>query len=236
VGANYIPPVFDYSQGSPRAVTGGVVVRDAGLPTLRGRYVYADFFAGDIRSLVLAKPRAADDRSSGLSQSSIAAFGEDACGRVYVVSLDGPVQRIQDGALAPCTFRTPPPPLPRPAPVPPAGGQAAPDRTPPRVRIRIARKGRVGRRATPRILLTASEDCRVTIRARLAGTRLRRARAALRGGHRVTVRLRPRAKAIERIRRALRRHRRITLSVSLVAVDPSGNAGRVTKRLKVRRG
>ena len=236
VGANYIPPVFDYSQGSPRAVTGGVVVRDAGLPTLRGRYVYADFFAGDIRSLVLAKPRAADDRSSGLSQSSIAAFGEDACGRVYVVSLDGPVQRIQDGALAPCTFRTPPPPLPTPAPVPPAGGQAAPDRTPPRVRIRIARKGRVGRRATPRILLTASEDCRVTIRARLAGTRLRRARAALRGGHRVTVRLRPRAKAIERIRRALRRHRRITLSVSLVAVDPSGNARRVTKRLKVRRG
>jgi glucose/arabinose dehydrogenase len=51
----YIPPIHDYSQGSPRAVTGGVVVRDPGLPTLLGRYVYADTYAGDVRSLLAGR-------------------------------------------------------------------------------------------------------------------------------------------------------------------------------------
>jgi glucose/arabinose dehydrogenase len=237
VGANSIPPVFDYAQGSPRAVTGGVVVRDAGLPTLQDRYLYADFFSGDIRSLVLARPRAADDRSSGLSQTSLAAFGEDACGHVYVVSLEGPVQRIQDAMPGPCSFRPAPPPLPPLPATPPAGGPPPrPDHTSPTVSVRAARKGRVGRRATPRILVTASEDCRVTIRARLAGTPLKRVRAALRGGRRTVVRLRPRTRAVRRIRRALRQHRRVTMTVSVVAVDPAGNVGRLTSRLKLRRG
>ena len=102
--------------------------------------------------------------------------------------------------------------------------------------IRVARKGRVGRRATPRILLTASENCRVTIRARLAGTTLKRVRTPLRGGRRTIVRLRPKAKAVKRIHRALRRHKRVTMIVSVTAVDAAGNTGRVTRRLKVRRG
>ena len=39
----YIPPAFDYGRDAGRTVTGGVVVRDPGLPTLLGRYLYADF-------------------------------------------------------------------------------------------------------------------------------------------------------------------------------------------------
>ena len=51
--------MFDYAQRPrPHAVTGGYVVRDPGLPTLRGRYVYADYFDGDIRSFAPAQPRA----------------------------------------------------------------------------------------------------------------------------------------------------------------------------------
>jgi hypothetical protein len=94
----------------------------------------------------------------------------------------------------------------------------------------------VGRRATPRIALTASENCRVTIRARLAKTTLKRVRTPLRGGRRTIVRLRPKAKAIKKIRRALRRRKRVTLVVSVIAVDAAGNTGRVQRRLKVRRG
>jgi hypothetical protein len=93
----------------------------------------------------------------------------------------------------------------------------------------------VGRRATPRILLTATENCRVTIRARLAKTNLKRVRTPLRGGRRTIVRLRPKAKAIKKIHRALRRHKRVTMTVRLTAVDAAGNTGHVTKRLKVRR-
>jgi glucose/arabinose dehydrogenase len=236
VGANYIPPVFDYARSGAKAVTGGVVVRDPGLPTLRGRYVYVDFFGGDIRSFVPAQPRAIDDRATGLIQGSVVAFGEDACGHVYVVSLNGTVERIQDGALGACVLKPQPPPLPPAAPSGPSAGPGPPDRTSPRVTIRVARKGRVGRRATPRIALTASENCRVTIRARLAKTTLKRVRTPLRGGRRTIVRLRPRAKAVKRIQRALRRHRRVTMLVSVTAIDAAGNSGRVQRRLKVRRG
>ena len=119
---------------------------------------------------------------------------------------------------------------------PPRLATVLPDHTSPRVNIRVARKGRVGRRATPRILLTATENCRVTIRARLAKTNLKRVRTPLRGGRRTIVRLRPKAKAIKKIHRALRRHKRVTMTVRLTAVDAAGNTGHVTKRLKVRRG
>ena len=225
-------PVIDFPRPAYTALTGGVVVRDPGLPTLAGRYLYADYYGGVIRSLALGLPRATDDRPTGLATvQNLAAFGEDACGHVYVVSNNGGVSRIQDGALGPCVpgrvGTTPPPPAP---------ATVHPDHTSPRVNIRIARKGRVGRRATPRILLTATENCRVTISARLAGTNLKRVRTPLRGGRRTIVRLRPKAKAVKRIHRTLRRHKRVTMVVKVTAVDAAGNTGRVTKRLKVRRG
>ena len=233
-GAAYVPPVFDYAtRPGSHAVTGGYVVRDPGLPTLLGRYLYADAFVGQVRSLVLARPRATGDRAEpGLQRGNLVSFGEDACGRLYVVSLDGTVDRIEDGAPGPCRLKLPPA---GPAPPGPAA-PAVPDRTSPRVSLRVARKGRVGRRATPRIQITASENCRVTIGARLARTTLKRVRTPLRGGRRTIVRLRPKDKAVKRIRRALRRHKRVTMVVSVTAVDAAGNTGRLQRRLKVRRG
>src|SRR3954451_14320876 len=95
--AAYVPPIWDYAQGSPRAVVGGVVVHDPALPTLVGRYLYADTYAGDVRSFVPARPRATGDRSSGLpSRSPLVAFGQDYCGHLYVVSIAGSVDRVQD--------------------------------------------------------------------------------------------------------------------------------------------
>ena len=222
--------MFELPRPAYTALTGGVVVRDPGLPSLTGRYLYADYLEGVIRSLALVLPRATDDRPTGITRvPNLAAFGEDACGHVYVVSSDGGVFRLQEAALGPCVpdaVVTPPP----------AAAPARPDRTSPRVRFRVARKGHVGRRATPRIFITATENCRVTISARLAGTQLKRVRTPLRAGKRTTVRLRPKAKAIKRIHRALRRHKRVTLTVSVRAVDAAGNVGRLTRRLNVRRG
>jgi glucose/arabinose dehydrogenase len=233
----YAPPIYDYAQGSPRAVAGGVVVHDPGLPTLFSRYLYADTYEGVVRSLIPDLPAARDAKAAGLpARSAIVNFGEDACGHVYVVSLSGSVDRIQDGPVGACVPRpgTPGPPA---APAPGASGGTAPDRTRPRIKIRIARKGRVDRLATPRIVLTATEACRVTIRARLAGTRFKRVRTPLRAGRRTTVRLRPRSRrAVQRIHHALRRHKRVTLTVAVTAVDAAGNTRRVTRKLKARRG
>jgi hypothetical protein len=94
-----IPPVLTYKRtGKPDdpycAVTGGYVERDPAVPTLRGRYLYGDFCKGVIRSLKPDRGRVRDDRSTGLEVPKLASFGEDASGRLYAVSLDGPVYRI----------------------------------------------------------------------------------------------------------------------------------------------
>jgi glucose/arabinose dehydrogenase len=77
------------------SITGGYVVRDPRLPGLRGRYVYGDFCKGEIRAATLRLPRARGDRALGLPRiDALSSFGEDARGRVYVVSLSGPVYRL----------------------------------------------------------------------------------------------------------------------------------------------
>jgi hypothetical protein len=97
------------------------------------------------------------------------------------------------------------------------------------------RKGRVGLRATPRIVLTASEPCRVTVAARVGKVKLKRVRTSLRGGHRTILRLRPTRKGAKRIRATLKRHRRATLVVSVSAGDVAGNTGHAKRRMKIRR-
>jgi hypothetical protein len=72
------------------------------VPSLQGRYLYADFCLGRIRSLVPipgggllgGPPRAADPRDEGLAVIFPSSFGEGLAGQVYVASLAGPVFRI----------------------------------------------------------------------------------------------------------------------------------------------
>jgi glucose/arabinose dehydrogenase len=94
-----IAPVFEYSQDEGGcSVTGGYVVRDPELPSLDGRYLYADFCVGDLHSLTADPNRpATDDRSLGLNVPQLSSFGEDVRGRIYVVSLEGPVYRLEPG-------------------------------------------------------------------------------------------------------------------------------------------
>lgn len=90
-------PVFAYSLrrgGGSCAIIGGYVVRDPRLPSLRGRYIYADLCEGELRSLRPRLGRAAGDRKLGLSVPSPSSFGEDARGHLYVASLEGPVYRL----------------------------------------------------------------------------------------------------------------------------------------------
>jgi glucose/arabinose dehydrogenase len=76
------------------SITGGVVVRDPGLPALRGRYVFGDYCKGDILSARLSAGRARSVRATPLHVDSLSSFGEDARGRVYATSTDGPVYRL----------------------------------------------------------------------------------------------------------------------------------------------
>jgi glucose/arabinose dehydrogenase len=76
------------------SITGGVVVRDRGVPALYGRYVFGDFCRGRIESAKLEPGGASQQRTTRLRVPSLSSFGEDARGRVYATSLEGAVYRI----------------------------------------------------------------------------------------------------------------------------------------------
>jgi glucose/arabinose dehydrogenase len=78
------------------SITGGYVVRDKAVPGLYGRYVYGDYCKGQLRSARLTPGRARDDQAiAGLKAiPGLDSFGEDAAGRVYVVSQQGAVYRF----------------------------------------------------------------------------------------------------------------------------------------------
>jgi glucose/arabinose dehydrogenase len=110
VPANYLGPALSYSQPSPRAVTGGVVVRDPRLPELAGRYLYADFYRGVIRSRFLVAGAGAGHGSPiGLTVTNLASLTQDNGGCVYVTSLNGGVFRIApdgEAGRTPCPLRS----------------------------------------------------------------------------------------------------------------------------------
>ena len=91
----HVPPVIVRSHDDGNcSITGGVVVRDRALAGLRGRYVFGDYCRGRVESARLSSGRASDVRRTSLKVASLSSFGEDARGRVYVLSLEGPVYRI----------------------------------------------------------------------------------------------------------------------------------------------
>ncbi len=91
-----VKPIFAYphSRDGSCSIIGGYVVRDPRLPSLRGRYVYADLCEGQLRSLAPHLKRASGDRRLGLQVQSPSSFGEDQDHRLYVASLEGPVFRL----------------------------------------------------------------------------------------------------------------------------------------------
>jgi glucose/arabinose dehydrogenase len=90
-------PIMAYSHdrdGGSCTIIGGYVVGAGGPPALRGRYLYADYCSGIVRSLVPHLHRASGDRKTGLTVSSPTSFGEDDLGRIYIASQEGPVYRL----------------------------------------------------------------------------------------------------------------------------------------------
>jgi hypothetical protein len=77
------------------SVTGGYVVRDHALGALVGRYVYGDYCRGEIYSARLSPGHVSADHALSLPRvSNLTSFGQDARGRIYVTSQDGPVYRL----------------------------------------------------------------------------------------------------------------------------------------------
>ncbi|MEO7804581.1 MAG: glucose dehydrogenase, partial [Actinomycetota bacterium] len=87
-----IRPVFTYPTSSGCSVTGGYVYRGK-VASLRGRYLFADFCLGVVESL---EADGGDHRTHPqLKTENLASFGEDSKGDLYVISLNGPVFRLE---------------------------------------------------------------------------------------------------------------------------------------------
>jgi hypothetical protein len=229
----YFPPVFDYPRSAGRTVTGGVVVRDPSLPSLLGRYLYADFFQPEIRSLSLGTP-GGDPQPTGLTgaaATSVVAFGEDACGRVYVVSLDGPVNRLAESDSPGC----PPAPPSGGQPPPPGSGTAGPDTRSPTVRVQVRGRRSLATRRRLRVVVQTDEAAALTLTGRLRGVaRFRSARRQLAAGQRVVVNLRISRKTARNLRRALRR-KRVAARLEISAHDAAGNVRSAGRRVVIPR-
>jgi glucose/arabinose dehydrogenase len=91
----HIPPVLQHTHsGGFCSITGGYVIRDPALGRgWTGRYIYGDYCDGTLRLARLRRP-AARSHATRMKVNGLVSFGEDGRGRVYAVSLDGPVYRI----------------------------------------------------------------------------------------------------------------------------------------------
>ena len=88
-------PVFEYDRsGGGCSVTGGVVYRGEAIPELTGAYLFTDYCVGQIRGLRARDGQTVEERTFDAEAGALVSFGEDAAGEVYVLSLDGPIYRI----------------------------------------------------------------------------------------------------------------------------------------------
>jgi len=93
--ADHVPPVHYYSHDSGRcAVVGGYVYRGSALPELNGAYLYGDYCDGKIRAIRLDAATVIDDQDLGIAVDRLSAFVEAPDGELYVLGLDGAVERI----------------------------------------------------------------------------------------------------------------------------------------------
>ena len=89
------PVITHTHQAGFCSITGGFVARDRGVPGLYGRYVYGDYCNSRLRVATLRAGKRAQSRTLAVPAiSGVASFGHDASGRLYVVSVNGPVYRF----------------------------------------------------------------------------------------------------------------------------------------------
>jgi glucose/arabinose dehydrogenase len=91
-------PVLDYDHSAGAcAVTGGYVYRGAALPILAGRYLYADYCGGWVRSFTLVAGQAVDlvDWTAELGPGpGVTSFGQDNAGELYLMAGGRALYRI----------------------------------------------------------------------------------------------------------------------------------------------
>jgi glucose/arabinose dehydrogenase len=199
-------PAIVRSHGEPgswNALIGGVVVRDAGVPSLNGKYLYGALGSGTIRAATVTAGSVRADVDTGLVVPEVTSFGTDGCGRTYATSLAGVLYRISEGN----------------------GGCDAVG-----VLVDVPARQRV-RSGAVKTSLACAEACRVdvSLSLRSGSAILGRGKASavsLAAGRAKTIRFTVNAATRAAARRAIARGRRVTARVVVTAVAADGSGGK----------
>ena len=238
---NHTPPVHQYPNGGlGTAVNAGFTVRDLNLPSLLGRFVYADSLSAldnDIHAIDLTPSGSSGNGPvPGLNASFVVSFGEDACGHVYVVQIAGPVSRIDPttGAVT-CSPQLPPvvPGAPTPAPAAAAG-----DTTPPGLRLGLKAARNAAKVGEARLAVSCDEACTVngTGRLRYKGSKITfgGGGTTLRAGEKGTLVLGLSPSETAELRVALGEGLKARAVFDVEAADAAGNVARRSARVKLK--
>jgi len=94
-----IAPVAQYGRSLGFSTTGGYVYRGSAIPALSGRYVFGDFGSGNLWNIARDTTPTLTLTSTGALATglSIASFGQDTDGELYIVHLGGTLHRLVQG-------------------------------------------------------------------------------------------------------------------------------------------
>ena len=90
-----VGPLFDFPRDNGVCVViGGVVSRDPRIQALSGRYLYGDLCAGTITVVGIDGTKVTRSDVLDVKVPLLSSFGVDGAGRVYAMSAQGPVYRL----------------------------------------------------------------------------------------------------------------------------------------------
>jgi glucose/arabinose dehydrogenase len=93
-----VRPIYEYGHDVGQTIIGGYVYRGSRIPSLDGAYLFVDFYAGRLMALRESGGRVLQVRALGPHIDSVASFGEDQDGELYLLSLGGGVYRLEPGS------------------------------------------------------------------------------------------------------------------------------------------
>ncbi len=147
-------------------------------------------------------------------------IGDALDGHVHATSSDGPVYRLQDGAVSPCTLNN---------------GQPV-DTTPPTLNVAFSGVTKALRTHKLRVAMRCSEGCSITIGTRLKKVRTLRARHRdLAANQRAVVTLKLSKATVRKLRKRLKHHSSVRVSLAARATDAAGNSTTVHRGGRIRR-
>jgi glucose/arabinose dehydrogenase len=94
---DYIAPVLEIPQSSgDKSITGGYVYRGSALPSLVGKYIFADYVSGRIYALTERADGSYSNETLIDTVQNISAFGTDSKNELYICAFDGKIYKLQE--------------------------------------------------------------------------------------------------------------------------------------------